>query len=88
MKSLKSEEKVILKILAQSGETKAGDVYKIFKEDTGLGYTTFHEMLGRLDGLRLININFTGEGERGRSRILTLRCDEKELTNLIRSSET
>ncbi|MDY6958870.1 MAG: ORC1-type DNA replication protein [Halobacteriota archaeon] len=83
VKSLKSEEKVILKILGQSGETKAGELYKIFKEDTSLGYTTFHEMLGRLDGLRLININFTGEGERGRSRVITLRCDEKELMDLL-----
>ena len=88
VKTLNGEGKIILRILAQSGEAKAGDAYKKFKEETGLGYTTFHDILGRLDGLRLININFTGEGERGRSRILTLRCDKKELMNLLGSSET
>ena len=44
-------------------------------------------MLSRLDGLRLININFTGEGKRGRSRILTLRCDAKEILDVLGFSE-
>jgi len=87
VKSLKDGEKTILRILAQSGEPKAGDIYKIFNEETDLGSTTFHGMLSRLDGLRLININFTGEGKRGRSRILTLRCDAKEILAVLGFSE-
>lgn len=83
VESLSNDERIVLKILAQFGETKAGDVYKVFKEETGLGYTTFHEILGRLDGRRLIDIKFTGEGERGRSRILTLRCDAKDIQSFL-----
>ena len=83
--SLKKEEKILLKIIAKSdmskgkSKLKAGDLYNHFKEETNLSYTSFHEMLNKLDTVRLINIDFTGEGERGRSRIITQRYDAKEI---------
>ena len=36
-----------------------------FHEQTGAGYTRFHEILNKLDAIRLINADFSGAGERG-----------------------
>ena len=87
--SLKKEERALLEIIARNDESKpkskAGDLYKSFKEKTNLSYTTFHEMLNKLDTVRLINIDFTGEGERGRSRTITLRYEAKEILSRLQS---
>jgi len=86
--SLKKEEKALLKMIAgddrsDKSKTKAGDLYKIFKEETNLSYTTFHEMLNKLDTVRLINMDFTGEGDRGRSRVITLRYDVRDVLSRL-----
>ncbi|MDY6966566.1 MAG: ORC1-type DNA replication protein, partial [Halobacteriota archaeon] len=83
IRSLKSEEKVLLRLVAESGKVQAGDAFKKFREETGLSYTTFHEMVNKLDAVRLIDVDFTGEGKRGRSRLLSLRFDAKEVLKVL-----
>lgn len=78
--ALKAEEKRLLRLIAGEGDSiNAGPLYKKFKEETGLGYTRFHEMLNKLDAIRLVNTDYTGKGTRGRSRVISLRYEAEEI---------
>ena len=48
-------------------EMMSGELYDCFKDKTELGYTSFYEMVNRLEGLKLITLNNTGKGTRGRA---------------------
>ncbi len=80
-KNLKKEEKVLLKCIVESGkvEMTSGELYDCFKDRTGLGYTSFYEMVNRLEGLKLVNMSTTGKGTRGQSRLVSLTNDPKEV---------
>ena len=80
-KNLKKEEKVLLKCIVESGkvEMTSGELYDCFKDRTGLGYTSFYEMVNRLEGLKLVNMSTTGKGTRGQSRLVSLKHDPKEV---------
>ncbi|MDI6888454.1 MAG: ORC1-type DNA replication protein [Methanocellales archaeon] len=69
--SLEDGERVLLKLIAEGGEIKAGELYKKFQERTKLGYTRFHEMLNKLDAIKLINTRYSGKGAKGRSRLIS-----------------
>lgn len=91
IKSLKDEEKALLKILAESGEKekakeaiKAGDLYKEFQARTKLGYTIFYEMVNKLDALRIIDAESVSKGERGQTRKITLRYEPEEVLGLLK----
>ncbi len=85
IKSLKYEEKAILKILAESKEAvKAGDLYKEFHAKTKLGYTIFYEMINKLDALRIIDAESASKGERGQTRKITLRYEPEEVLELLK----
>lgn len=79
LKSLKSEEKILLNLILDNSEINTGELYKGFHGKTGLGYTRFYETLGKLSALKLVDANFTGKGIRGRSRIVTLRYSPEEI---------
>ncbi len=85
VQALSDNEKLILRLMAENkGEAlRAGDLYEKFKADSKLGYTVFHEMLNKLDSIRIINTDFTGKGDRGRSRKVSLRYDAKEILKLL-----
>ncbi len=80
-KNLKKEEKILLKCIVESGkdEMTSGELYDCFKDRTGLGYTSFYEMVNRLEGLKLVNMSTTGKGTRGQSRLVSLKHDPKEV---------
>ena len=69
VRSLKKEEKVILKCIVDSGkqELMSGELFDCFKEKTNLGYTSFYEMVNRLESLKLLTCSSTGKGTRGQS---------------------
>ncbi|MCU0630288.1 MAG: ORC1-type DNA replication protein [Methanoregulaceae archaeon] len=80
LKSLKTEEREIIKKLAELAKDKkdmiAGDVYKTIRESTGISYTRFYEMVKKFDLMRLIDLEYrSGTGEKGRTRVITLRYD-------------
>jgi archaeal cell division control protein 6 len=83
LKSLKDDELILLKLAAEEGTSKAGDLYTRFQAETGSGYTRFHEVLNKLDAVRLVNTDFTGEGSRGRSRVIKIRYEPKEILDRI-----
>jgi cell division control protein 6 len=77
VKTLKSEEKDLLKTLAElsmnESEMNAGEVFKIAKETVGIGYTRFYEMIKKFDGMRLVNLQY--RDGKGRTRVISLRYD-------------
>jgi cell division control protein 6 len=80
LKSLKSEEREIVKKLAELANDKkdmnAGDVYKTIRESTEISYTRFYEMVKKFDLMRLIDLEYrSGTGEKGRTRVISLRYD-------------
>jgi len=86
VKTLKDEERQILKVLAErstkENEMNAGDVFKSLKELTPIGYTRFYEIIRKMDAMRLVNLHY--RDGKGRTRIITLRYEpEKVLESLV-----
>jgi archaeal cell division control protein 6 len=82
---LSDPEKSLLELIARKEEIQAGELYKSFHELTQLGYTRFYGIINRLQALNYVDADFTGKGQRGRTRIIKtkqgaeniLRCLEK-----------
>jgi cell division control protein 6 len=83
LKSLKEDEQKVLRLAAERGTSRAGELYEQFKQETGIGYTRFHEILNKLDAVRLINTDFSGSGTRGRSRVIKIRYEPEEILKRI-----
>jgi len=69
IRNLKKEEKVLLKCIVASGKEAmmSGELYERFKSETDLGYTSFYEMVNRLEGLKILSLNTTGKAPAGRA---------------------
>jgi len=83
LKSLKEDEIRVLRLAAEKKSWRAGELFASFHDQSGAGYTRFHEILNKLDSIRLINADFTGEGERGRSRVISVRYDPGEIISRL-----
>ncbi len=87
LKPLREDELLLLGLAAEMETSKAGDLYEKFKDATGSGYTRFHEILNKLDAARLIDTDFSGPGHRGRSRVVRIRYDPKEVLERVGQRE-
>jgi cell division control protein 6 len=87
LKPLREDELLLLSLAAEMETSKAGDLYKRFQASTGSGYTRFHEILNKLDAARLIDTDFSGPGHRGRSRVVRIRYDPKEILDRAKPKE-
>jgi len=85
LKTLKDDEIAVLKLAAEQETSRAGDLYTKFHQSTGAGYTRFHEIINKLDAVRLINTDFSGAGSRGRSRMIKIRYEPKEILSRLSS---
>jgi cell division control protein 6 len=85
LKSLKEDERLVLRLAARQETSRAGEIFALFHEETGEGYTRFHEILNKLDAVRLIDTDFSGAGERGRSRIIRVRYEPGEILSRMDS---
>ena len=85
VKTLKDEEKKILKALAEASleakEMNAGDVYKTISESVKIGYTRFYEVIKKLDALRLINLHY--RAGKGRTRLISLRYEPQNVLEYL-----
>lgn len=85
IKTLKDEERLILKSCAERSEKdremNAGDVYKTIKESLSIGYTRFYEIIKKMDAMRLINLEY--RDGKGRTRIITLRYDPAKVLEYL-----
>jgi cell division control protein 6 len=84
LQGLRKEEKALLRLIAEN-EARAGDLQKKFQADTGLGYTSFHDTLKRLESLDLVQVGFTGKGTKGRSRLprLSPKLNKDEVLRVL-----
>lgn len=85
LRSLKEDELAVLRLAANQESCRAGELFGHFHEMTGIGYTRFHEILNKLDAIRLIDTDFSGTGERGRSRVIRVRYEPGEILSRIGS---
>ncbi|MCJ7445435.1 MAG: cell division control protein 6, partial [Methanotrichaceae archaeon] len=83
LKSLKEDELKVLELAAKMETCRAGELYNSFHNATGTGYTRFHEILNKLDAVRLVDTDFSGAGSRGRSRIIKIRYEPEEILNRL-----
>lgn len=79
LRSLRKEELALLRLAAEQDGSRAGELFARFHEETDMGYTRFHEILNKLEAVRLIDAEISGSGGRGRSRIVRVRYDPKEI---------
>jgi cell division control protein 6 len=78
LRALKTEERAVLARIADMSarddtEMNAGDVYRFVKEQVGVSYTKFYEIIQKFDSMRLLNLHYR-QG-RGRTRLISLRYD-------------
>lgn len=75
IRSLRDDEKAVLRVIASmsegESEMSAGEVHVRVKEEMGIGYTRYYEIVQKLDTIRLINLDY--RAGRGRTREIGLR---------------
>ena len=75
IRSLRDDEKAVLGVIASmsqgESEMSAGEVHTRVKEEMGIGYTRYYEIVQKLDTIRLINLDY--RAGRGRTREIGLR---------------
>jgi len=85
VKSLKDEEKAVLRALADhsTGDTEmnAGEVYRAVKESVPIGYTRYYEIIRKFDAMRIINLQY--RDGKGRTRVISLRYDPVKIINYL-----
>lgn len=80
---LSDPEKHLLELIAKKGEVHAGELYKSFHELTQLGYTRFYGIVNKLQVLNYIDADFTGKGQRGRTRIINTKFRAEDVLNCL-----
>jgi len=80
---LSGPEKHLLELIAKRGEVQAGELYKSFHELTQLGYTRFYGIVNKLQVLNYIDADFTGKGQRGRTRIIKTKFRAEDVLNCL-----
>jgi len=79
LKALDPGEMELLKLIAKSSKKHSGELYDLFKKETGKSYTKFYRMLDKFESIRLIDTKFAEEGTRGRTRNIILRYEKDEI---------
>jgi cell division control protein 6 len=75
LRGLSESEAALVRVLADHDGKRAGDVFDVFSEETGLGYTRYSEIINKLEQLGLIDAEYSSVEGRGRSRTLSLSYD-------------
>lgn len=83
--ALNDDEKGLVKTIAKYSQERitSGDLYKIHTKNTKISYTHFYRILDKLEAVKLLDTKFTGEGKRGRTRLITLRYPKEDIQELI-----
>jgi cell division control protein 6 len=72
LRGLTGSETALVRVVADHDGEQAGTVYEAFREETGLGYTRYSEIINKLDNLGIIEAEYADVDGRGRSRSLSL----------------
>ena len=79
LNSLSDKEQKLLRFITRvnSKEITAGELYKEYNRENKISYSTFGRLVNKLEFLRLIDTTYTGNGQKGNSRFITLRFNAK-----------
>lgn len=82
--ALNSDERETLKIIysIKEKEVNSGDVYRILRDEVGMSYTRFYEIINKLERLRLIDA-VVGKKGRGRTRYIVRKYDADVVTDAL-----
>ncbi|MFD1646494.1 ORC1-type DNA replication protein [Haloarchaeobius litoreus] len=83
LEGLSESELALVEVIAECEGERAGDVYEIFHERTGLGYTRYSEIVNKLDDLGIVETEYAEVEGRGRSRELTLEYDREAVLDRL-----
>ena len=72
IRNLTDSERGLLHVLVDYSGERAGDVYDVFHEQTGLGYTRYSEIVNKLEEVGIITAAYKPIEGRGRSREIEL----------------
>jgi len=75
LRGLSERERELVRVVAEHDGDQAGDVYESFREETGLGYTRYSEIVNKLDQLGVLDADYAEIDGRGRSRSISLAYD-------------
>ncbi len=78
---LTDEEKAILEVCRKNDKKTTGELYELYRLAGGnKSDKTFYRYLERLQNRRLVELNLTGEGFKGRSTLIKFKGFEKKLS--------
>ena len=83
IKSLTSDERTLLRLVAKGKNVQTGELYRSFHEITKLGYTRFYDMVNKLNTIQFVDANFSGKGMRGRTRIIKPRYETQDILKCL-----
>lgn len=79
LNNLSDNERTLLKLVADyEGVYTTGELFDLFKEETGNGKSSFNRTLDKLEFVRLVDTKFTGKGVKGNSREIILRFNPED----------
>lgn len=84
--TLNEKEQKLLLYIARIDETPitSGQLYKGYNRENKISYATFNRLVNKLEFLRLIDTTYTGAGQKGNSRNITLRFDAKDIKKILK----
>ena len=83
LEGLSESERALIEVLLDHDGKQAGEVYEVFSEETGLGYTRYSELVNKLDQLGLITATYADVDGRGRSRELSLDYEQSAIVDRL-----
>ena len=83
LEGLSESERALIEVLLDHDGKQAGEVYAVFSEETGLGYTRYSELVNKLDQLGLITATYADGDGRGRSRELSLAYEQSAIVDRL-----
>ena len=83
LEGLSESERALIEVLLDHDGKQAGEVYAVFSEETGLGYTRYSELGNKLDQLGLITATYADVDGRGRSRELSLAYEQSAIVDRL-----
>ena len=86
LETLNEKEQRLLLYIARASEDEltSGKLYKGYKRECDISYATFNRLINKLEFYRLIDTVYTGTGNKGNSRIITLRFDSKDVKDNLK----
>lgn len=77
--ALNSDEREALKIIySTKGEISSGEVFNVMKNEVGLSYSRFYDIVNKLERLRLIDVAMGSKGQ-GKTRYIVKKYDPSVL---------